>query len=259
MCGEKILRRQRNCVGRHRNALFWEKTCCNQSTAGGRKKNKRLDENRQFFFKGTWIIFQPWMFSGKLWSFVREYWWKTFQVDFWHPLFFVTTWGSKRDPNYSYRSSLFHTLEDDKATLPAQHSPKSNARVDHWSSKFHQKTRKKWRGDHIFLQSPQWKMPDYLSLIMLVSFFLYIAEESQSREDRSWWTCRERAHRTVCTWQTWTWGEVWLLHTRNNMVVKDNRDGQPPKKYHHLLLLRWHVVMFVTLKRKGGVILFVTY
>jgi len=45
--------------------------------------------------------------------------------------FFVTTWGSKRDPNYSYRSSLFHTLEDDKATLPAQHSPKSNARVDH--------------------------------------------------------------------------------------------------------------------------------
>lgn len=173
--------------------------------------------------------------------------------------FFVTTWGSKRDPNYSYRSSLFHTLEDDKATLPAQHSPKSNARVDHWSSKFHQKTRKKWRGDHIFLQSPQWKMPDYLSLIMLVSFFLYIAEESQSREDRSWWTCRERAHRTVCTWQTWTWGEVWLLHTRNNMVVKDNRDGQPPKKYHHLLLLRWHVVMFVTLKRKGGVILFVTY
>ena len=56
---------------------------------------------------------------------------KTFQVDFWHPLFLVTTWGSKRDPNYSYRSSLFHTLEDDKATLPAQHSPKSNARVDH--------------------------------------------------------------------------------------------------------------------------------
>ena len=104
--------------------------------------------------------------------------------------------------------------------------PISNPRENHWLSRFHQITQK--NDEKIISSSKAHNERCVRTSDKLVGRLLWwdsvSSEESQSREDRSWWTCRERAHRTVCTWQTWTWGaKVTSPHQSSFCVVKNSQ------------------------------------